>query len=173
MMTGVDMEINVLIDEELEGCIDTVWLQGIAEQTLAAQNVSSNAELGLVIVGQERVQQLNRDYLGKDRPTDVLAFSMLPEPSTQGTPETDSLPFVIPPDGVLHIGEVIISYPQAVIQAEERRHSVKREIAILIIHGILHLLGYEDDKPALKRRMTARGADILSYIEKETALSLS
>jgi len=44
MITGVDMEINVLIDEGLEGCIDEVWLQGIAEQTLVAQNVSSNAE---------------------------------------------------------------------------------------------------------------------------------
>ena len=167
------MEINVLIDEGFEGCIDAVWLQGIAEQTLVAQNVSSNAELGLVIAGQERVQQLNRDYLGKDRPTDVLAFSMLPEPSTQGTPETDFLPFVIPPDGVLHLGEVIISYPQAVIQAEERQHPVKREVAILIIHGVLHLLGYEDDKPALKSQMAAREADILSYIEKETAISLS
>jgi len=163
------MEINVLIDEGLEGCIDEVWLQGIAEQTLVAQNVSSNAELGLVIAGQERVQKLNRDYLGKDRPTDVIAFSMLPEPPAQKMPT----PFVVPPDGMLHLGEVIIAYPQAVIQAEERQYPIKREVAILIIHGILHLLGYEDDKPALKRQMTAREADILSYIEKETTLSLS
>jgi len=167
------MEINVLIDEELEKPIDAVWLQGIAEQALIFQGVSSNAELGLVIASQEKVRQLNRDYLGKDRPTDVIAFSMLPEPSPQETPETDPLPFVVPPDGVLHLGEVIISYPQAVIQAEEHQHSVKREIAILIIHGILHLLGYEHDKPALRRQMTAREADILSYIEKETALPLS
>jgi len=167
------MEINVLIDEGLEGCIDEVWLQGIAELTLVTQNVSSSAELGLVIAGQERVQELNRDYLGKDRPTDVLAFSMLPEPTPPETPETDLMSFVAPPDGMLHLGEVIISYPQAVIQAEERQHPIKREIAILIIHGVLHLLGYEDDKPALKCRMTAREADILSYIEKETALPLS
>ncbi len=173
MIAGADMEINVLIDEGFEGCVDEVWLQGIAEQTLVAQNVGSNAELGLVIAGQERVQELNRDYLGKDRPTDVIAFSMLPEPMPPGTPETDFLPFVAPPDGVLHLGEVIISYPQAVIQAEERQHPIKREVAILIIHGVLHLLGYEDDKPALKCRMTAREAEILSYIEKETALPLS
>jgi len=169
MMTEAEMEINVLIDEGFEGCIDTVWLHRVAERVLVAQGVSSNAELGLVIASQERVRQLNRDYLGKDRPTDVLAFAMLPEPSAQ-----EMLPpFVIPPDGVLHFGEVIISYPQAVIQAEEHRHSAKRELAILIIHGILHLLGYEHDKPALKRKMTAREADILSYIEKDTNLSLS
>ena len=167
------MEINVLIDEGLEGYIDVAWLQNLTEQALVFQGVSSNAELGLVITGQERVQELNRDYLGKDRPTDVLAFSMLPEPSPQGISETDLLSFVVPPDDVLHLGEVIISYPQAVIQAEERQHPIKREVAILIIHGILHLLGYEDVKPALKCLMTAREADILSYIEKETTLPLS
>jgi len=91
------MEINVLIDEGLEGYIDVAWLQGIAEQALVTQNVSSSAELGLVIAGQERVQELNRDYLGKDRPTDVIAFSMLPAPTPPETPETDFLPFVVPP----------------------------------------------------------------------------
>jgi len=72
---------------------------------------------------------------------------------------------VAPPDEIEHLGEVIISYPQAVIQAEEHHHSVKREIAILIIHGVLHLLGYEHDKPELERDMRAREAEILSYIE--------
>jgi len=62
---------------------------------------------------------------------------------------------------------VIISYPQAVMQAEEHQHSVKREIAILIIHGVLHLLGYEHDKPGLKRLMSAREKEILSRIEGE------
>jgi len=79
----------------------------------------------------------------------------------------DFPPFVQPPDGVLHLGEVIISYPQAVAQAEEHQHSVKREIAILIIHGVLHLLGYEHDKPELKRQMMTREAEILSCIEGE------
>jgi len=153
-----DMEINVLIDEDLEGCPEVSWLQGVAEQVLAAQDVGSGMELGLVITSQERVQQLNRSYLGRDEPTDVLAFSMLPE--------ADRPPFVVPPDGVLHLGEVIIAYPQAVAQAKEHRHSIKREIAILIIHGVLHLLGYGDEKPELKREMRAREKEILSYIEE-------
>jgi len=164
------MEINILIDEDFETLIDMAWLQNIAEQTLTFQGVSPNTELGLVITGQEKVQELNRDYLGKDRPTDVIAFAMLPEAA--GTPETDTLPFVVPPDGALHQGEVIISYPQAVIQAEEHHHPIKREIAILTIHGILHLLGYQDEKPELKCLMAAREADILSYIEQETNLPL-
>jgi len=152
------MEINVLIEEGLEGCPEVGWLRSIAERVLVAQEVSSSAELGLVIARQERVQELNRSYLGRDEPTDVLAFSMLPAGG-------DLPPFVLPPDGVLHLGEVIIAYPQAVIQAEEHGHSVKREVAILIIHGVLHLLGYSDDKPELKRLMSAREKEILSYIE--------
>ncbi len=158
------MEINVLIEEGYEGYLEVSWLQYVAEQVLVAQDAGSRLELGLVITDQERVQQLNRSYLEKDEPTDVLAFSMLPEPLATGEPEASS-PFVQPPDGVLHLGEVIISYPQAVIQAEEHRYSIKREIAILIIHGVLHLLGYEHDKPELEREMRAREAEILSHIE--------
>ncbi len=156
------MEINILIDEGLEGYLEASWLQRVAEKVLVAQGVDSRAELGLVIAGQERVRQLNLSYLGKDEPTDVLAFSMLPE-----RPGGDLAPFVAPPDGVQHLGEVIISYPQAVIQAEAHQHSAKREIVILIIHGVLHLLGYEHNEPELEREMRATEAEILSHIEGE------
>jgi len=98
------------------------------------------------------VQQLNKSYRGKDEPTDVLAFYMT------------SADFIEPPDGVRHLGEVIISYPQAVIQAEEHRHSIKKELAILIIHGVLHLLGYDHEESEQERQMRAREADILSQI---------
>ena len=153
------MEINVLIDEDLRGGLEVSWLQSIAQQVLVAQGVGAEAELGLVVATQERVQQLNRDYLGRDEPTDVLAFS------TREEIGANFPPFVQPPDGVLHLGEVIISYPQAVIQAQGHRHLVKKELAILIIHGVLHLLGYEHDKPELERQMRAREQEILSYIE--------
>ncbi len=155
------MEINVLIDEGLEGCLEESWLQSVAAQVLVAQEADASVEMGLVIATQERVRQLNKSYRGKDEPTDVLAFSAMEEIGA------DFPPFVQPPDGVLHLGEVIISYPQAVAQAEEHQHSVKREIAILIIHGILHLLGYEHDKPELERQMMTREAGILSCIEGE------
>jgi len=157
------MEINVLIDEGLERCLAESWLQSVAEQVLIAQSISSAAELSLVIASQERVQELNRTYRGKDEPTDVLAFSMLP---AEEKPGADSPPFVTPPDGVLHLGEVIVSYPQAVIQAGEHQHSVEKEIAILLIHGMLHLLGYEHDEPEPESDMRAREAEILGNIEE-------
>ncbi len=157
------MEINVLIDEGLEERFAESWLQSVAEQVLIAEGVSSAAELSLVIASQERVQELNRTYRGRDEPTDVLAFAMLP---AEEKPEVDSPSFVTPPDGVLHLGEVIISYPQAVVQAGEHQHSVEKEITILLIHGVLHLLGYEHDKPEPGSDMRAREAEILGNIEE-------
>ena len=158
------MEINVLIDEGIEGELEISWLQNVVEQALIALDIGSDVELGLVITSQEKVRQLNRSYRGKDEPTDVLAFAMRP---TEQTPEADSPPFVTPPDGVLHLGEVIISYPQAVIQAEERQHSIKRELAILIIHGLLHLLGYDHETHEQEHIMSAKETEILSYLERE------
>jgi len=166
-MANRDMEIDVLIDEGLEGCPEVSWLHSIAEQVLVAEHADSKVELGLVIVSQEKVQQLNLKYLDRDEPTDVLAFSMLPEPATGEEAKVDLPHFVVPPDGVLHLGEVIISYPQAVIQAEEHQHSVRKEIALLITHGILHLLGYDHDGPELERQMGTRETEILSSIEEK------
>lgn len=155
------MEIDVLIDEGLETDFEVGWLEKVAEQVLVAETVSQNAELGLVITGQERIQQLNRDYLGEDEPTDVLAFAMLPP--AEGRPEVPA--FVVPPDGAVHLGEVIISHPQAVMQAEEHCHPVKKEMAILIVHGVLHLLGYDHAEPEQERRMRDREVEILSHVE--------
>ena len=152
------MEINILVDEALETELDMGWLEGVARKVLAAEDVGDNTEMGLVISGDERVQELNRDYRGRDEPTDVLAFSAREEAA--GLP-----PFIPPPDGVLHLGEVIISYPQALIQAEEHGHPLQKELAILLIHGLLHLLGYDHEKSDAKRKMQAREKELLGLIE--------
>ena len=147
----------MLIDGEFTEHLDEEWLQRIATQALTLQHTDPKAELGLFITSQERVRKLNRNYLGRDTDTDVLAFHMSPleaEPAT----------FILPPDGTHHLGEVIISYPQAVIQAGEEAHSIKKEIAILVIHGVLHLLGYGDETPELKKQMQAREQVIMSHL---------
>jgi probable rRNA maturation factor len=153
----MQMEINVLVDEELKDKLEIGWLRGVAQQVLTALDVDTNVELSLFIATGERVKQLNRDYLGRDELTDVLAFSAREEAG--GHP-----PFVQPPDGVLHLGEVIIAYPQAVAQAGEYKHSVEREILTLIVHGVLHLLGYEHDTPELELKMRAREKEIIDHI---------
>lgn len=143
-----------MIDDGLKGKLKVRWLKEVAEKVLSLLGVGANAELALFIAGGERVRQLNRDYLGRDEPTDVLAFSFREEAGA---------PFVHPPDGLLHLGEVIISYPQAVKQAREYKHSLKREILVLIIHGVLHLLGYEHDKPELELAMRAKERELISH----------
>jgi len=75
--------------------------------------------------------------------------------------------FMVPPDGIVHLGEVIISYPQAAIQAEEHGHSVEKEVAVLLIHGVLHLLGYDHAEPDEQRDMQAREADILAHLAEQ------
>ena len=134
------MEINVLIEEGLEGYLEVSWLRSVVEQVLVAQDADFRVELGLVITNQERVQQLNRSYLGRNEPTDVLAFSMLPEPLTTGESEAFS-PFAQPLDGMLHLGEVIISYPQAVLRAVEDEMLVDDKIDELVVHGLNNLIG--------------------------------
>lgn len=154
------MEINILFDRGLKDCLGRGWLKSIAGAALTAQGTEPDTEVGLVIASQERVWQLNKTYLGRNEPTDVLAFAMLPESSAG-----QASPFAAPPDGIKHLGEVIISYPQAVKQAAEHQHSIKREVAILIIHGVLHLLGYDHDKPETARQMAARETAILNCVQ--------
>jgi len=160
------MEINVLIDEGMEGYLSERWLQGIASAVLLAENADPAAEMGLVITDQEKIQELNLVHLGEDRPTDVLSFPMLEEAETVEDDE-DSGVFMVPPDGIVHLGEVIISYPQAAIQAEEHGHSVEKEVAVLLIHGVLHLLGYDHAEPDEQRDMQVREADILAHLAEQ------
>jgi probable rRNA maturation factor len=150
-------EIEISVGVEFRGLVDEDWVRRIGKYVLEAEGVTPPYEVSLVFTDSETVQRLNRDYRGVDEATDVLAFGMLP----QG--EGDSS-FALPPDGVTRLGEVIISYPQAVEQAGEEGHSVDKELALLIIHGMLHLLGYDHEKPEEEARMRARERELLEEI---------
>jgi len=147
-------EIGILVEEKFRGLVEERWAKKIARRVLKAEAVTPPYEMSLVFTDSDTVQRLNRDYRGVDRATDVLAFYMLPQK------EADSS-FAPPPDGVLHLGEVIISYPQAAEQAKEQGHSLEQELALLIIHGILHLLGYDHEQPEEEKRMWQREKELL------------
>jgi probable rRNA maturation factor len=150
-----DFELFVDIDEPFQGYLDEGWMRSVVAETLAVEGVSSPAELGLVVTDDERIRQLNKSYRGVDEATDVLSFALLED-------SDDS--FVNPPDGILHLGEVILSYPRAVVQAEEHRHPVKRELALLLVHGVLHLLGHEHEEPHDEARMRAEEERVLGAL---------
>ena len=154
------MEINISIDKEFKKQVKSVWLKNLARQIQIAEKVSTKSEMTLVITGDEKIHELNLKYLAEDRPTDVLSFPMNELHNSEPA-------FVNISDGKLHLGDVVISYPTAARQAEEHHHSVNREIAILLIHGILHLLGHDHDIPARKQAMNEREVIILKIIEEQ------
>ena len=147
-------EVEISIEEKFRGVVDQGWVRRIAQTVLGSEGVVPPYEVSLVFTDSETVQKLNRDYRGVDETTDVLAFCMLPQK------EADSS-FALPPDGVTRPGEVIISYPQAVEQAKEQGHSTERELALLVIHGILHLLGYDHKEPEEEAKMRTREKELL------------
>jgi len=150
-------EIGISVEEKFRGLVDKGWVGRIAQRVLKAEGVAPPFEVSLVFTDSEVVQKLNRDYRGMDEPTDVLAFYMLPQK------EADSS-FALPPDGVTRLGEVIISYPQTAEQAKEQGHSVDKELTLLIIHGILHLLGYDHEQPEEEVKMRAREKELLEEV---------
>jgi probable rRNA maturation factor len=147
-------QIGIHVEEEFRGVVDEGRVRRIAQTVLKAEGVAPPYEVGLVFTNSETVKQLNRDYRGVDEPTDVLAFYMLPQKEFDDD-------FALPPDGVTRIGEVIISYPQAAEQAREQGHSPEKELALLIIHGILHLLGYDHEEPEGESKMRGRERELL------------
>lgn len=121
-------------------------LRQLLAALLDSEGVSQEVELSLVFCEDDFIHALNRDYRGKDRPTDVLSFPQDPE------------------SGVL--GDVIISVPTAQRQAKDQSHPAATEIEWLFLHGALHLLGYDDETDEGAEEMNARARRVLEVVEK-------
>lgn len=147
-------QIDIHIEEKFRGMVDGGLVKRIARQVLKTEGVAPPYEVSLVFTDSETVRQLNRDYRGVDKPTDVLSFHMLPQKGNDSS-------FALPPDGVTRLGEVIISCPQAAEQAREQGHSPERELALLIIHGLLHLLNYDHEEPQEESDMREKEKELL------------
>jgi probable rRNA maturation factor len=152
-------EIEISVEEKFRSLVDEERVGKITQHVLKAEGITPPYEVSIVFTDSATVQKLNRDYRSVDEPTDVLAFYMLPQKEANSS-------FVLPPDGVTRLGEVIISYPQAVEQAKEQGHSVDKELALLIIHGILHLLGYDHEQPEEEAKMRGREKELLEKVSQ-------
>jgi probable rRNA maturation factor len=150
----VKEQIGIYAEDKFRALVDKGWIRKIVRQVLRAESVAPPYEVSLVFTDSGTVTRLNRDYRGIDEPTDVLAFYMLPQNGACSS-------FALPPDGVNRLGEIIISYPQALEQAKEQGHPLERELTLLIIHGILHLLGYNHEEPDEEHKMREMERDLV------------
>lgn len=111
-------------------------------------------ELSIALVDDGEMRALNRDWRGKDRPTDVLAFA---QREGEVAPALDGAPPLL--------GDVVVSTATAARQARRRGHALEREIETLVVHGILHLLGYDHERsPAEARRMFRRQRELVALL---------
>ena len=141
--------ISISINEEFQDAVDVEHFSRLAHSVLEAEGMTPPYEFSLVLTDSDTTRELNRTYRGLDEATDVLAFQML----SRKDPDVH---FAHPPDGVTRLGEVIISYPKALEQAREQGHPTERELALLVIHGILHLLDYDHEDSDEEAEMRAR-----------------
>ena len=124
-------------------------LERAANTALEHAGETLDSELTIVLTNDARLQELNRDYLGIDAPTDVLSF-----PASETDPET----------GARYIGDILISIARAESQARGAGHTLESEVQLLVVHGVLHLLGHDHAKATEKARMWKAQAEVLERL---------
>ncbi len=132
--------MEVFVANEQDVPVDEARLSALARHTLLSEEVDANAELSVLLVTGDHIRELNARYAGEDHTTDVLAFPMMEDEE----------------DGVL-LGDVVICPRIAGHNASNMGHTLARELDIILVHGTLHLLGYDhegpDERAAMERRM--------------------
>ncbi|MFC3039094.1 rRNA maturation RNase YbeY [Virgibacillus xinjiangensis] len=128
-------------------------LQKLLDYTAKTENIPQEAEISVNFTDNDEIQELNRNYRQKDKPTDVISFAL--QETVEGEPEISG------DDGPLILGDIVISIDKAKEQAEEYGHSIERELGFLAVHGLLHLLGYDHMEKEDEKKMFSRQEDIL------------
>lgn len=128
-----------------------------AEYAVESENLlnldKQRCELSVTFVGLDEIHELNREYRGVDRPTDVLSF-----------PQFEDLEEELPEVGEICLGDVVICREKAEEQAAEFGHSFERELVYLFTHSVLHLLGYDHMEEDEKKVMRQREEEIMEHI---------
>jgi probable rRNA maturation factor len=141
--------IDIFVSDPFVDFVQAQLLEDAAVSVLAYENIPSTSEITVVLDDDVHIQNLNLQFLGIDAPTDVLSF-----PSDEIDPETENR----------YLGDIIISYPRAVAQAQAAGHSVESELQLLVVHGTLHLLGYDHAEENEKRNMWEVQRNILTSL---------
>jgi probable rRNA maturation factor len=144
------------ISDDYAQLVQPSLLERAAQTALDQQGITADPDITIVITGNEEIRTLNKEYLDNDAPTDVLSF-----PSDELDLDT----------GNRYLGDIIIAYPQAEAQAQAGGHALSNEIELLVVHGVLHLLGYDHAEEELKKEMWNTQAEILRQLNNPLAVS--
>ncbi len=131
------------------------------QTALKTEGFETPSEVSIVLVEKEEIRGINREFRDKDSVTDVLSFPML---------EMEDGSFINPPQvsdmdgGRVFLGDIVICVPRALEQAASFGHSAEREMAFLTVHGVLHLLGYDHEKPGKEEEMQEKQEQILQAL---------
>ncbi len=153
-------------DEQSDVDIDIAGLVKLAEDVLRAEGVRGDCELAMTFVDETTIAELNKEFLGEDGPTDVLAFPIDDEIVESGrSPDSGSAgpdrPDVEPGEVPILLGDVMVCPTVAARNAADRNRSTDDEVALLVVHGILHVLGMDHAEPEETQRMQARERELL------------
>lgn len=135
--------MDVLVDSAFAEQVDVDVVERCVRETLASRKLRIARVVSVHVTDADRVQELNRQFRDIDAPTDVLSFNT----------DFDGLRR---PDGAAELGEIVIALPVAASGAQERHVSLADELALLTVHGALHLLGFDHESPtedAIMRRL--------------------
>lgn len=132
-------------------------LRAVVEHTLQQEGVTASVMLTIVLVDNATIHDLNRRFLDHDEPTDILTFPF--------AAAADEASFILPAEpGAQPLGEIYISCEQATTQSAEWASTPTEEIRFLVVHGVLHLLGWDDATPIEREQMLARQTAILATL---------
>ena len=145
------VEVEVL--ESLPAVVAPEIIERMVTIVLSAEAVAPDAGVWVRVTDDEEIATLNETYRGIQGPTDVLSF---PTASDEGWVSAPGMP--------VELGDIVISWPRVVEQAAEEGHEASAELGLLIVHGCLHLLGYDHLEPEDKQRMWARQEAILATL---------
>ncbi|WP_294133672.1 rRNA maturation RNase YbeY [uncultured Clostridium sp.] len=153
---------KIEVNDELINIINEV-----CEQSLKAEEMNVPYQISLLFVDNEEIREINRETRGIDKATDVLSFPMLEYPKDKVFKEVykDTKFNEIYLDGdELVLGDMVLSLERAKEQSIEYNHSFNREVCYLVVHSILHLLGYDHMEDEEKKRMRKREEEILGSL---------
>jgi probable rRNA maturation factor len=157
-------------DEQSAFPVDTLrWIK-LAEAVLADEGVRGETEVSLLFVDETAIADLNSRFLGKDGPTDVLAFPIDEEPAESGrSPDSGGTGpgFTSEPEEApTLLGDVVICPSVANRNAPDHTGSLDDELALLVVHGLLHILGMDHDDPDEAEAMEARERELLARFNR-------